>query len=37
VLRGGGRIPPRGQEARIELLVSQIVDDRGNMSNIAAI
>jgi len=25
VLRGGGRIPPEGQEARIDLLVSQIV------------
>jgi AcrR family transcriptional regulator len=25
VLRGGGRIPPQGQEARIDLLVSQIV------------
>ena len=29
VLRGGGRIPPEGQEARIDLLVSQIVNDRG--------
>jgi len=29
VLRSGGRIPPEGQEARIDLLVSQIVSDRG--------
>jgi hypothetical protein len=29
VLRRGGRIPPEGQEARIGLLVSQIVNDRG--------
>jgi AcrR family transcriptional regulator len=29
VLRGGGRIPPEGQEARIDLLVSQIVNHRG--------
>ncbi len=29
VLRHGGRIPPEGQEARIHLLVSQIVNDRG--------
>jgi AcrR family transcriptional regulator len=29
VLRRGGRIPPDGQEARIDLLVSQIVNDRG--------
>ena len=29
VLRGGGRIPPEGQEARIDLLVSQIVNGRG--------
>jgi AcrR family transcriptional regulator len=29
VLRRGGRIPPEGQEARIDLLVSQIVNDRG--------
>jgi AcrR family transcriptional regulator len=28
VLRRGGRIPPEGQEARIDLLVSQIVDDQ---------
>ena len=28
VLRRGGRIPPEGQEARIDLLVSQIVNDR---------
>jgi hypothetical protein len=30
VLRSGGRIPPEGQEARIDLLVSQIVNDRGS-------
>jgi AcrR family transcriptional regulator len=29
VLRRGGRIPPEGQAARIDLLVSQIVNDRG--------
>ena len=29
VLRRGGRIPPEGQEARIDMLVSQIVNDRG--------
>ncbi len=29
VLRRGGRIPPEGQEKRIDLLVSQIVNDRG--------
>ena len=29
VLRLAGRIPPAGQEARIDLLVSQIVNDRG--------
>ena len=29
VLRRGGRIPPERQEARIDLLVSQIVNDRG--------
>ncbi|WP_428394314.1 TetR/AcrR family transcriptional regulator [Lichenicoccus sp.] len=29
VLRGGGRIPAERQEARIDLLVSQIVNDRG--------
>ena len=29
VLRRGGRIPPEGQEARIDLMVSQIVNDRG--------
>ncbi len=29
VLRLGGRIPPEGQEARIDLLISQIVNDRG--------
>jgi len=29
VLRRGGRIPPEGHEARIDLLVSQIVHDRG--------
>ena len=29
VLRRGGRILPEGQEARIDLLVSQIVNDRG--------
>jgi AcrR family transcriptional regulator len=29
VLRRGGRIPAEGQEARIDLLVSQIVNDRG--------
>ncbi len=29
VLRRGGRIPPEGQEARIELLVSQIINDCG--------
>jgi AcrR family transcriptional regulator len=29
VLRRGGRIPPEGQEARLDLLVSQIVNDRG--------
>ena len=29
VLLRGGRIPPEGQEARIELLVRQIVNDRG--------
>ena len=29
VLRRGGRIPPQGQEARIDLLLSQIVNDRG--------
>ena len=29
VLRRGGRIPPEGQEARIDLLVSQIVNDCG--------
>ena len=29
VLRRGGRIPPEGQEARIDLLVSQIVNDQG--------
>ena len=28
VLRRGGRIPPEGQEARIDLLVRQIVNDR---------
>jgi AcrR family transcriptional regulator len=28
-LRLGGRIPPEGQEARIDMLVSQIVNDRG--------
>ena len=28
VLRRGGRIPPEGQEARVDLLVSQIVNDR---------
>ena len=28
VLRRGGRIPPEGQEARIDLLVSQIVNGR---------
>jgi AcrR family transcriptional regulator len=28
ILRRGGRIPPEGQEARIDLLVSQIVNDR---------
>ena len=28
VLRHGGRIPPEGQEAHINLLVSQIVNDR---------
>jgi AcrR family transcriptional regulator len=28
VLRRGGRIPPEGQEARIDLLVGQIVHDR---------
>jgi hypothetical protein len=28
-LRRGGRIPPEGQDARIDLLVSQIVNDRG--------
>jgi AcrR family transcriptional regulator len=28
VLSRGGRIPPEGQEARIDLLVSQIVNDR---------
>jgi hypothetical protein len=28
VLRRGGRIPPEGQEARLDLLVSQIVNDR---------
>ena len=28
VLRRGGRIPPQGQEARVDLLVSQIVNDR---------
>ncbi len=30
ILRRGGRIPPEGQEARIDLLVSQIVNDRGS-------
>ena len=30
VLRRGGRIPPEGQEARIDLLVSQIVNDHGD-------
>ena len=30
VLRRGGRIPPEGQEARIDLLVSQIVNDCGD-------
>jgi len=30
VLRRGGRIPPESQEARIDLLVSQIVNDRGD-------
>jgi AcrR family transcriptional regulator len=29
VLRRGGRIPPEGQEARLDLLVNQIVNDRG--------
>ena len=29
VLRHGGRIPPEDQEARINLLVSQMVNDRG--------
>jgi len=29
VLRRGGRIPLQGQEARIDMLVSQIVNDRG--------
>lgn len=29
VLRRGGRIPPEGREARIDLLVSQIVNDGG--------
>jgi len=29
VLRRGGRIPPEGQEARIDLLVSQIIHDGG--------
>ena len=29
VLRRGGRILPEGEEARIDLLVSQIVNDRG--------
>jgi AcrR family transcriptional regulator len=29
VLRRGGRIPPEAQEARIDLLVSQIVNHRG--------
>lgn len=29
VLRRGGRIPTEGQEARIDVLVSQIVNDRG--------
>ena len=29
VLRRGGRIRPEGQEARIDLLVSQIVNERG--------
>jgi AcrR family transcriptional regulator len=29
VLGRGGRIPPEGQEARVDLLVSQIVNDRG--------
>ncbi len=29
VLRRAGRIPPEGQEARIDLLVSQIFNDRG--------
>jgi hypothetical protein len=29
VLRRGGRIPSEGLEARIDLLVSQIVNDRG--------
>jgi AcrR family transcriptional regulator len=29
VLRRGGRIPSEGQETRIDLLVSQIVNDRG--------
>ena len=29
VLGRGGRIPPEGHEARIDLLVSQIVNDRG--------
>jgi len=28
VLRRGGRIPPEGQEARIDLMVSQIVNER---------
>jgi len=31
VLRRGGRIPLDGQEARIDLLVSQIVNDRGDL------
>ena len=30
VLRRGARIPPEGQEKRIDLLVSQIVNDRGD-------
>ena len=30
VLCRGGRIPPEGQAARIDLLVSQIVNDRGS-------
>ena len=30
VLRRGGRIPPEGQEARIDLLVRQVVNDRGH-------